>query len=167
LRDARKDDNDFIGSAFAYLISTRGAKKILSHAEKYKIQNGIDYFFMKKVPDLWVQVTSPCVVHSPWALSAGDDSDIQFDRTCYTPEDIIENKFEFHQGLDINGNDAAFVGRVPVEDMMAMALDDDRIVGFNTLGFVKKALGPLEPSHYFQPNDGIFLKKKIDKTSGL
>lgn len=70
----------FLGGSFAYLISRIGAARLVSLAERDGIQNGIDWFVMRKAEELTVLTCRPHLVTAPLALPGSDaDSDIQHD----------------------------------------------------------------------------------------
>ena len=69
------------------------------------------------------------------------------------------DKFEFIEGRDIIGNDLYYNKRENVMQLLNEALNNQDCVAVNTLGFFKKDIGELRPSHYFSSNDGIYIKK--------
>ena len=44
---------------------------------------------------------------------------------------------------------------------MQIALNDEKCVGFNSLGYFKSDIIELKVSPYFKENDGIYIKKYI------
>ncbi len=46
---------------------------------------------------------------------------------------------------------------------MAIAKNDSRCIGFNTLGFFKSNISELIPSVYFKPGDGVYIKESFYK----
>jgi GR25 family glycosyltransferase involved in LPS biosynthesis/glycosyltransferase involved in cell wall biosynthesis len=71
---------NYMGGTFAYLLSVQGAARLLALVERDGIQNGIDWFIMKKAPELKVLHASPQLVLSPLAIpGSAVDSDIQHD----------------------------------------------------------------------------------------
>ncbi len=78
----------YVGGLFAYLISGRGARKLLELADRDGIQNGIDTFVALKGDELSVLECDPPLVIAPRALTGnGVDSDIQHD---YEPIPVPE-----------------------------------------------------------------------------
>jgi len=69
-----------------------------------------------------------------------------------------DNNFTFHQGLDIIGYDIS-LNKLSINEMKQIALNDDKCVGFNTLGYFKHTIHKLVKPHIFSTYDGIFLKK--------
>jgi GR25 family glycosyltransferase involved in LPS biosynthesis len=70
----------FIGGTFAYVISRRGANRLLAIVERDGIQNGIDRFIHRKEAELELLVATPHVVWTSLVPPAsGRDSDIQND----------------------------------------------------------------------------------------
>jgi GR25 family glycosyltransferase involved in LPS biosynthesis/glycosyltransferase involved in cell wall biosynthesis/GT2 family glycosyltransferase len=70
----------YIGGTFAYLLSGRGARKLVELVERDGVQNAIDWFLMYKQAELRVLECNPPLVASPLALASNDiDSDIQHD----------------------------------------------------------------------------------------
>jgi GR25 family glycosyltransferase involved in LPS biosynthesis len=71
---------DYMGGTFAYLLSVQGARRLLALVERDGIQNGIDWFIMKKARELKVLHASPQLVLSPLvAPGSVADSDVQHD----------------------------------------------------------------------------------------
>lgn len=70
----------YLGGAFAYLLSGRGAKRLVDLVERDGVQNGIDTFVMLKRAELQVLECDPPLAVSPVAPAGSDvDSDIQHD----------------------------------------------------------------------------------------
>jgi GR25 family glycosyltransferase involved in LPS biosynthesis/glycosyltransferase involved in cell wall biosynthesis len=70
----------YMGGTFAYLLSGRGARKLVELVERDGVQNGIDWFVMLKQTELRALECDPPLVGSPLALASNDvDSDIQHD----------------------------------------------------------------------------------------
>jgi GR25 family glycosyltransferase involved in LPS biosynthesis/GT2 family glycosyltransferase/tetratricopeptide (TPR) repeat protein len=74
------DWSSFLGGAFAYLMSPHGARTLLALAERDGVQNGIDWFMMRKAEHLKVLQAVPQLITSALASPGGSvDSDIQHD----------------------------------------------------------------------------------------
>ena len=146
----------YIGGFFAYMIHKTGAKKALAYIQQHGIQHGIDYV-VKKIPNFYMSEVHPFLVHSPWLEYASKpiDTDIQL---CTTNLFSIYDQFEFVQGQDHIGNDMEYK-KEPIETMLLNALNSEKCVAVNTLGFYKDQIGPLTSSPYFKENDGIYIKK--------
>ena len=72
----------YLGGTFAYILSRRGAEKLLAIAERDGIQNGIDRFVHRKAAELEILVTSPKIAEAKLVVpGSGEDSDIQNDFT--------------------------------------------------------------------------------------
>ena len=73
---------------------------------------------------------------------------------------MSDDNWEFHQGLDSNGNDIEFRKNVPINELKVIALKNPECMAFNTMGFLKsKVTLPLTKSEYFSPVDGIYVRK--------
>ena len=71
---------NYLGGLYAYLVSPRGARQLLAMAERDGIQNGIDWFVMKKSSELKVFQCAPHIAFSSLAIPGSTtDSDIQHD----------------------------------------------------------------------------------------
>jgi|GEM_PF-177186 len=71
---------NYLGGLYAYLISAKGARRLLALVERDGIQNGIDWFVMKNGAELKVLQCAPHIVSSPLAAPGSTtDSDIQHD----------------------------------------------------------------------------------------
>ena len=57
-------------------------------------------------------------------------------------------------------DDDIYFHKVSVKECMQIADKDPKCIGFNTLGFFKNKINidTLVSSHYFGPNDGIYIK---------
>jgi GR25 family glycosyltransferase involved in LPS biosynthesis/tetratricopeptide (TPR) repeat protein len=70
----------YIGGAFAYLLSGRGARRLVELVRRDGVQNGIDWFVMFKAKELRALEFDPPLVHTEPAFAGNDvDSDIQHD----------------------------------------------------------------------------------------
>jgi GR25 family glycosyltransferase involved in LPS biosynthesis/glycosyltransferase involved in cell wall biosynthesis len=84
----------YIGGCYAYLISGRGARKLVELAQRDGIQTGIDWFVISKAPHLCALECDPPLVRSTHAWAGnGVDSDIQHDFTpvARRPSDTRES----------------------------------------------------------------------------
>ncbi len=82
----RFDGSRYLGGTFAYVVSRRGAQRLLAIAERDGIQNGIDRFLHRRESELELLVATPHVARSPLAApAAGQDSDIQNDFETLPP----------------------------------------------------------------------------------
>jgi GR25 family glycosyltransferase involved in LPS biosynthesis len=70
----------YLGGMFAYILSHRGAQRLLAIVERDGIQNGIDRFVHRKEAELELLVATPHLAQSALVPPAsGRDSDIQND----------------------------------------------------------------------------------------
>ena len=70
----------YLGGLYAYLISPRGARRLLAMVERDGVQNGIDWFVMKKGSELNAFECAPQIAFSTLAIPGSTtDSDIQHD----------------------------------------------------------------------------------------
>ena len=82
-------------------------------------------------------------------------------RINYDISSNLLEQFLFIKGLDqLNNDDYHY--KDSDYNMMQKCLQDDNVVGFNTLGFFKKNIDidNLQKSNYFSNDDGIYIKKK-------
>ncbi|MDX6581026.1 MAG: hypothetical protein QOI10_210 [Solirubrobacterales bacterium] len=78
LRPLRADG--FLGGSFAYLLSAKGARRLLELADRDGIRNGIDVFVVRHHEELALFECDPQFAGAPLAGPAGAaDSDIQYD----------------------------------------------------------------------------------------
>jgi hypothetical protein len=73
-----------------------------------------------------------------------------------TPD--LSGHFKFIPGKDQICFDL-YYKQATVAECMKIAMEDDKCVGFNTLGFFKSNIENLKPSPYFKSGDGIYVKK--------
>jgi GR25 family glycosyltransferase involved in LPS biosynthesis/tetratricopeptide (TPR) repeat protein len=73
--------DDYLGGTFAYLVTPRGARRLLDIVEHGGIRRAIDMFLLDHAPHLEVATCSPDICGSPVATSSDPqtDSDIQWD----------------------------------------------------------------------------------------
>lgn len=71
---------EFAGGAFAYLLSARGARRLVAIAERDGIQNGIDTFIGLHGGELRALASAPALAAADFVTAGSDlDSDIQHD----------------------------------------------------------------------------------------
>jgi GR25 family glycosyltransferase involved in LPS biosynthesis/GT2 family glycosyltransferase len=79
----------YIGGAFAYVLSHRGAQRLLGIVERDGIQNGIDRFVHRKESELELLVATPHIAQSPLVPpGSGLDSDIENDFETLRPNEF-------------------------------------------------------------------------------
>ena len=150
----------YIGGTFAYSINKNGARILVDYIEKNGIKHGIDYV-VKICNPLKNMEIQPQIAFSEWYEVPGQkvDTDIQTERASLDFKNIVEEEFEFFEGLDHIGDDICFE-KLSVDECIKLAKTMPQCVGFNTLGFFKKAVDVknLVKSQYFSPTDGIYVK---------
>ena len=76
----RFEGSRYLGGTFAYIVSRRGAQRLLALVERDGIQNGIDRFIHRKESELSLWVAAPHLVRAPLVPpGSGLDSDVQND----------------------------------------------------------------------------------------
>jgi GR25 family glycosyltransferase involved in LPS biosynthesis len=150
----------YIGGTFAYSINKNGARILVDYIEKNGIKHGIDYV-VKICNPLKNMEIQPQIAFSEWYEVPGQkvDTDIQTERASLDFKNIVEEEFEFFEGLDHIGDDICFQ-KLSVDECIKLAKTMPQCVAFNTLGFFKKAVDvkKLVKSQYFSPTDGIYVK---------
>jgi hypothetical protein len=125
------------------------------------IKHGIDYV-MKIVPSLNCFESRPQLSFAEWNEDGKNiDTDIQCDFVGLDFNNIVDDsdKFIFIPMKDQIDNDM-YCRRDTIPNFMRIALDDDKCVGFNTLGFFKHTINNLTESRFFGSNDGIYIKRQ-------
>ena len=150
----------YIGGFFSYVLNKSGAQKLLSYIDQTGIKHGIDYI-IKFVPELIMTEVQPCLVSSPWYEFKTEpiDTDIQM---CTTNLFADFDQFEFFPRLDCTGNDIDFQ-KGSINTLLKKALENEKCIAVNTLGFFKDKMNELTSSIYFKEKDGIFIKKNCLK----
>ena len=154
------DKHLYIGGTFGYIINKTGAQKMIDFIEINGIKHGIDYLI--KINNN-INCYSIDLIYSEWNEDNKIiDTDIQsnFSRLDFSNSKILEDQFEFIQGLDQLANDMyKYTGNT--FELMDLALNDPKCFSFNTLGFYKNK-GDINfiPSIYFKETDGIYIKKE-------
>jgi len=159
--------NLYIGGFFGYIISKKGANKMLKYIRENGIKHGIDYL-IKLNSDLKVYECQPFIVKSDWSdnLKSEVDSDIQKDydylklgKEFYEILEINGNKYKFYRGLDSVGNDIHRIRSRNVSQIEQLARREEKCVCFNTLGYLKEEFSELSVSLWLHPvNDGLYVK---------
>lgn len=160
-----------------YIISPSGAKKLCSiindspqdfmnepldmwllGLEKNKIINMIDSFPHPMYQGGFDLMKEECLLKTDIDRSKKILFHLNHDVNGNGNENVLD-KFEFIEGRDIIGNDLYYKKSEHVIPLLNEALNNHHCVAVNTLGFFKKNIGELRPSHYFSSNDGIYIKK--------
>lgn len=159
----------YIGGFFGYIITRTGAAKMLDYISKNGINHGIDYL-VKVIPGLNCISAQPHIVFSGVvsSVTTNRDSNIQLSVESFDFNEITNpDKWEFHKGLDMTGNDITFVGKKSLNELMAIAHFTPECVAFNTLGFLKNKLTELTTSKYFRQEDGVYVRKTSKPEEGM
>ena len=154
----------YVGGTFGYIITKKGAIKMLNYIENNGIKHGIDYLF-KINKELNIFTLEPSIVLSEWVRNLNDnvDSDIQKDQSIFHLNDISDyNNYMFIPKMDQINNDYNII-RNHIDIIIKESNNLDEVAGFNTLGFLKTHidLNELKISGYFSDKDGIYYK--LDK----
>jgi GR25 family glycosyltransferase involved in LPS biosynthesis len=160
--------SNYIGGTFSYIVYKSGAQKLINYIERFGIQNPIDNL-MVSVPNLNMMEIQPFLFFSPWCENIADnvDSDIQYtnDNLFLTPDiNTLLDHFMFVPNLDQIGNDICYLSGTLV-DILYNAVNNEKCVAVNTLGYLKHTITNLTSSSVFKPKDGIFIKKSIIKNN--
>ena len=173
------DKGLYIGGTFAYSINKAGAQKLINYIIKNGIKHPIDNL-MLMVDDIDHKEIRPLITFSDWAeRNKKVDSDIQYDHNGLYMNDITndmiknitieeaisqlyyKDKFIFIKNLDHFGDDL-YKRDQNINEMFKIAYDDSNCVGFNTMGYFKHTIKKLFKPHCFGPEDGIYIKKKLN-----
>lgn len=93
----------YIGGTFSYIITKKGALKMINYIEKHGIKHGIDYL-IKINSDLSIFELNPSIVYSDWVkeLNSHVDSNIQKDFDGFDLNKI--NKKYYYETSDFKKN---------------------------------------------------------------
>ena len=151
--------NVFVGGTFGYYITKRGAQTLLDYVAIHGIKHGIDYVMKLALPHC--SECKPHLVFSEWNEYYLIDSDIQGN---YDAFHLSSDEYQFIEKVDHMNDDAERCE----QNIMEKALADD-IVGFNSLGYLKRAINihTLRPSMYFKETDGIYVKREYAQLQKL
>ena len=150
----------YVGGFFAYSLNKIGAKKMIDYIEKNGIRHGIDWL-LSKYKDFECFELQPQIVFSEWnEYGKKNDSNIQHNYEALDFSSIAEisDGFVFIPGLDQTGNDI-FYHKCSMDECMEKAMNNEKCVAFNTLGFFKDKIDELTVSIYFGSKDGLWVKK--------
>ena len=156
-------NNNYVGGTFGYIITKRGAVKMIEFILKNGIKHGIDYLF-KINSELNISILDPPIVFSDWVMYANDavDSDIQKDFDSFN----FQSEYLYVKDVDSYENDITYMHKNSIDNHIIAANKLDGCEGFNSLGFYKSkiVMNSLKGSLYFKnSSDGLYinLDKKI------
>ena len=160
----------YIGGYFCYSINKTGAKKMLDYIEEFGIKHGIDYMnIVNENIDSYECV--PQLVFSEWNENGKKiDSDIQniydsFELENFSYENEDDENFVYIDGYDQLAYDICYNKDI-ITRQKNKCLKDEKIAGFNSLGFLKSHIFSLQKSPYFKENDGIYIKRSYMRNLG-
>ena len=157
------DRGKYVGGTYAYVITKRGAQKLMEYIRKNGIKHGIDYV-MKIVPELHCLNAQPHLVLSDWVRPGTEsqvDSDIQRDFGQLKP--WVPDDWVFCEGVDMVNCDIQRVDhRQPHSLMLKAAAAVPGCVAVNTLGFTKhRVVFPLKSTPWLNgPGTGLYIRKE-------
>ena len=155
--------NNYLGGFFSYIITKKGAMKIIDYINTNGIKHGIDYL-IKINENLNLKVINPLIIFTDWVKDINDniDSDIQKDYDTFNFNKKYDyNNYLFIKEMDIINNDIKFLRDNNINDLINECNKNIYCSGFNTLGFIKSNIDKdkLVKSIYFKKeNDGIYIK---------
>ena len=93
-----------MGGMFAYLITKKGARKMLEYINTNGMTNGIDTVQQKTIGEVETYYCFPHLVYSKCVLPGNKvESDIQYEYTSLTLSNTTENLEEYSERLKVNG----------------------------------------------------------------
>lgn len=167
----------YAGGFFGYILSKKGAQKLIDHIELHGIKYVIDYIaFNCSDMDLYEShphlIFTDSVQHSGYSVN----SDIQLN---YDKINLLDNKFTnnyqfddyiFYPNKDSSGNDIMH----SYADIMSLKKICDSMPeceAFNTGGWIKFGVQPVDKfdnfTDKFYTHDGLYVKKNYDKKKSL
>ena len=159
--------HNFVGGTFGYIVTKKGALKILEIIENEGIKYGIDWLMRKKSKylngPLNLVTIQPNIIFSEWVRTSDSniDSDIQKDYSRFNFDEINDfNGYYLFKQIDQIGNDIYRETNCNINNLLQIANKDDNIDGFNTLGYIKNKikLEQLKISQWMTNKDYLFLK---------
>ena len=155
----------YIGATFCYSINKIGALKLIQYIKENGVNHGIDYQ-MKITPGLNVKEIQPQIVFSNWNENGKEiDTDIQnnsetIDFSQFKVNDVLlKEKFVFIQGMDQIGYDVVNSNHTnDINKNMKICLENEELIGFNTLGPIRKSLDDNQKKEYEKLFYEYFLK---------
>lgn len=155
-----------IGGTFGYIVTKKGAQKLLDYIKVNGIKKEIDNL-MKAADNVIYYNTKPFLIYSDWVDSTKStvDSDIQKDKNTVNMNPYSDN-WDYYDGVDYNNSKYKSLrdtGKLPLKELIKIGEDDSNCVAFNTLGVFKSHidLNSLSPSKLInkQTGEGIYVKK--------
>ena len=157
------DSNIFFNRTTAYVMSKTGAKIIqqLTHNFRLVLTTSDDLLanlHNQHPKEFRVYVPVEPLFHEPLdTLSLIFQKQVKWS----TLDSQMTEEWLFFKDLDSSGHDVDRDNEANIQKWFCIAKEKN-YVAFNSLGFFKaKVVFPLEPSPYFGPEDGIFIRKDV------
>lgn len=160
------DKSKYIGGFFGYIITKRGAERLLNYISINGIKHGVDYL-IKIVRPLKCINFQPHILYSDWVKTSDStvDSDIQKETEAF---DFSVAVSENSGWLFIPNKDSMYADIIhepdrTKEDLLFLAGITDHCVAFNTLGYFKSDVTfPLVSPYIFgTKGNGIYIKRSF------
>lgn len=157
----------YAGGAFGYIITRSGAKQLIDHIQLQGIRLNIDYLIFRYT-NVNKFETHPHIVFTE-AVQHSDhfvDSDVQHEHNKLllqqTPNNYQLDNYDFYPNQDSFGGDILET-YMDIDHLKKIADDRPDCIAFNTYGWIKKSVSPIEnfvpiSDKYYQP-DGLYIKK--------
>jgi len=153
-----------------YIISPNGAKKLCSIIEKspeYFMQEPLDMWLLNLEKNKQIKMLDSFphpIYQGGFDLMKEEcllktDIDRSKKITFHLNHNNIFDQFIFIPQKDEIGNDLHYKGNQAISSLLLECSNHPNACGVNTLGFFKKDISNLQSSPYFQPKDGIYIKK--------
>ena len=155
--------NNYLGGFFSYIITKKGAMKMIDYINTNGIKHGIDYL-IKINENLNLKVINPLIIFTDWVKDINDniDSNIQKDYDIFNFNEIYDyNNYYFIKGKDIKDNDLHFISPNNINSLINECNKNEDSSGFNTVGFLKKRSHEnlfVDSIYFKKENDGIYIK---------
>lgn len=173
----------YAGGSFGYVISKKGARKILEYISRNNIKHAID-FLTKIIPDLNVYELDHPIVFSDckWNPTSDVESDIQFNTERFDPRGNLEESnqsisdtdpilslppdhrenYVFVPYYDSFGFDIKNTETKSVSEICKAAEADPDCIAFNTNGWLKYSLSPCIKKSFDcdSPLEGLYINSE-------
>lgn len=135
------------GISAGYVISKSGLIKIKNFIQQYEMKYSIDDMFVN-CPNFVIHKLNSSLLKNKKLIN----------------NNIFEmNDYIFYSRLDSMGNDIKYVGKLSLEELRNLADNDPNCVGFNTLGWLKKKINPVDKmincNWSTDISEGLYVKK--------
>lgn len=163
------EHKNYDGGLFAYIVTRRGARNLVNYVETMRngIRTEVDWIPLAAGLNLYSSHPHMAITESVQHHSVNVDSDIQKTHSRINPilptNTITFDDYDFYPLKDSFGGDICELHNLTVNELHSIANLLEDCVAFNTHGWFKYQVKPIELLNTincaYHINDGIYIKK--------